>query len=629
MRAGSLCSWGKYGVVIGLLCFNPKALRSQTQHTDLGGGERHSKMLDPGMLPDWLATGKFRSARWDGGPIEAEKGVLSGWADYKEGDPIRMLEATRDWYNPRTIEYLKVAHINWAWVTWSNGFSPATEQQQRSLLTRYIRLCHENQIHVAAYISIGNIFWRDMFEHIPSSRAWVKRDFGGGPLFYSHPNRYMADITNPDWIALQKERVGAAVRAGADALWVDNTFSYYRMQDVSHLLDVLYETAAESNSHFVIMSNYNQGIYTWGRLQNGITTEDGDEPGYYTDKKKPYLVTNSGLLRYNLGIAEGWRPVSIEDGRRHNGDRMLTPMKPHKWQLAIAECAMNHAALELYFEGRFLHDVYFRTPEAIESLGAIGKYNAFLERNEQYLVQPQSMSQVAVLSDATDTIVPYLNQLAANRLDYDVVFNYQSPSKERLSRYKAIILPNTNPLSSAWRNVLETWVHEDGGLLILVEDASLFSPENTSTNDGSVTGTLLGVTKNRLPSTMQMWPRGKGTVIYLPKLPPAEGMLSVVREARKLTAPVEVEPHLAVLSTVAYQAKWQRVILQLVNYRQRSEKGIHVTVRVPVERVDSFSPDSGGQTRLALHTTGERSTFVVPELQTYDLVVIELKHKLN
>ena len=179
-------------MLIGLLCFNSHALRSQTQQVDPRGGTLQSKMLDPSMIPDWLGTGKFRSARWDGGPIEAEKGILSGWADYKEGDPIRMLEATRDWYNPRTIEYLKLARINWAWVTWSNGFSPATDQKQRDLLGRYIRLCRENQIHVAAYISIGNIFWRDMFEQIPSSSSWVKRDVGGGPLFYSRPNRYMA-----------------------------------------------------------------------------------------------------------------------------------------------------------------------------------------------------------------------------------------------------------------------------------------------------------------------------------------------------------------------------------------------------------------------------------------------------
>ncbi len=120
------------------------------------------------------------------------------------------------------------------------------------------------------------------------------------------------------------------------------------------------------------MSNYNQGIYTWQRLQNGVTTEDGNEPGYYTDKDKPYMVTNAGLLRYNYGVSEGWRPVSMEDGLRHNGDRMLNSMQPEKWQLAIAECAMYHASLEAYFEGRSLRDVYFGCPGGHGGLASHG-----------------------------------------------------------------------------------------------------------------------------------------------------------------------------------------------------------------------------------------------------------------
>ena len=69
-------------------------------------------ILDPASVPAWFQTGKFRSARWDGGPIEAEKGVLSHWVNYTEDDPRQILQATRDWYNPRTVELLRMAHIN-------------------------------------------------------------------------------------------------------------------------------------------------------------------------------------------------------------------------------------------------------------------------------------------------------------------------------------------------------------------------------------------------------------------------------------------------------------------------------------------------------------------------------------
>lgn len=417
----------KAGVVAIFVCSSwmcasiPALIAQITKDSRYAHPSAQFKVVDRATVPSWLQTGRFRSARWDGGPIEAEKGILSGWADYTEDDPIGILQATRDWYNPRTVEFLKIAHINWAWVTWSNGFSTATEQQQRDILSRYINLCHQSHIRVSAYISIGNMFWKDMFEHISSSTSWVKHDYRGGPVFYGRPNRYMADIANPSWIALQKERVEAAVRAGADGLWIDNTFDYYREQDVARLIEILYGVAAKINPHFVIMSNYNEGIYTWGKIQNGITTEDGEEPGYYTDKSTPYLITNAGLLRYNYGVGEGWRPVSVEDGRRHNADRMMTSMRPQKSQLAIAESAMYHVSQEAYFEGRFLRNLYFGVPEAMTVLRAIGTYNEFLEQKEEYYTQPQSLSQVAILSDTTDTVVPYLNQLSATNLNSDLL----------------------------------------------------------------------------------------------------------------------------------------------------------------------------------------------------------------
>ena len=280
-------------------------------------------ILDPASVPPWFQTGKFRSARWDGGPIEATKGMLSHWINYTEDDPRQVLQATRDWYNPKTIELLRMAHINWAWVTWSNGFSPATERKQWELLGTYIKMCHESHIRVAAYISVANMFWKDMLENVPGSLGWVQRDFQGAPLFYGRPNRYMADIRNAEWIDLEKARVRAAVQAGADALWIDNTFSYHGEENVAHLIDALYDEAVRTNPHFVIMSNYNQRIYTWGKLQNAVSTEDGQEPGYYTDKQPPYLVTNAGLLRHSYAVGEGWRPVSMEDGGRHWGDRTV------------------------------------------------------------------------------------------------------------------------------------------------------------------------------------------------------------------------------------------------------------------------------------------------------------------
>jgi hypothetical protein len=93
-----------------------------------GGGQPAADMT----LPPWAARGQIRFARWDGGALETVKGPLSGW--YYMPHP-QSIEFTTNWYaDGRGIELLLAAGINCIWVTFSNGFSLATElPQQRQL----------------------------------------------------------------------------------------------------------------------------------------------------------------------------------------------------------------------------------------------------------------------------------------------------------------------------------------------------------------------------------------------------------------------------------------------------------------------------------------------------------------
>ena len=582
-------------------------------------------ILNPSTVPRWFQTGRFRSARWDGGPIEAEKGELTGWANFARDDRRQVLQATRDWYNPRTIEFLKQAHINWAWVTWSNGFSPATERAQQETLARYIELCHQNNIRIAAYFSVGNMFWKDMFEKVPESISWVDRLEDGSPRFYAHPNRYMADIGNPGWLDLERQRVEAATRAGADAFWIDNTFGYEGVEKVTHFLDAVYEAAARINPAIVVMSNYNRQILTWGRLQNGVTTEDGGEPGYYPeDRQGPALVTNAGILRHEFAVGEGWRPVSVEFGGRHQGERMTTPLAPAHWQLAIAECAMYGVSLEPYFEGMFLRDLYFGVPEARRGLDAIGQYNAFLEQQEEYYTHPQSTARVAILSDTTDEVIPLLGSLSSENLNYEVKFNYQQP--ESLERYKVIVLPHTNPLPAAWTQALDKWT-DGGGTLIAVQDASLFAPGASATDAEMGLAGVLGISRRALPSTAHENKHGKGLALYLPQSPPVSELLKLIRSRLGDSELVQVERRPPLLSNVVSQPEYSRTVVHLLNYRQDRQTNIRLRGRFPLAKVEILSPDALNSKEAAVIRRGEEWEVVVPELQTYDLVVMQAGHK--
>jgi hypothetical protein len=573
-------------------------------------------------LPDWARTGRFRVTRWDGGPIEAEKGRLSGWPHFTLRDEKGVMAATRDWYNPRTVELLKTAHLNWAWVTWSVGFSHHTEKPQWEQVRRYIEECHRSGIKVTAYISVGNMFWKEMFQNEPASRGWVEMLPEGSPRFYRFPHRYMADITSREWLDYVRARVREAINAGADGFWVDNTFAYHGAHNVERFLAEVYEEASKAGRKIVIESNYNQSIYTWARFQNGVTTEDGQEPGYYPDDSEAMrLVTNAGLLRYQWGISASWRPVSAEYGRPHRGDRYTTPMEPRKWQLALAECAAFQASLEPAFEGMLLRDLYFGETKAQEKLKAIGHYNAFLEQYEEYSTDPQSAAKIAVLADTTDRLIPMLNQLSSLNLQYDVVFNYQEPVAERLKQYAVVLLPHTNPVSNRLSATLQQYAR-DGGSLVAIQDASMFPMRDESRPDMGL-AEALGISARQLPVERKTTSFGSGKTVYYPAPPDVSALAAELKQIAADSEILTVKAPPGVLFNVVRQEKENRLILHLLNYTQQKTKGIAVRVRGQVKAVRVLSPDVAPST-VIVKSEGGFSQFEAPELLTYDLVVISL-----
>ena len=205
-----------------------------------------------------------------------------------------------------------------------------------------------------------------------------------------------------------------------------------------------------------------------------------------------------------------------------------------------------------------------------------------------------------------------------------MIFNYQIPREEHLKQYKVIVLPNTNPLSRDWCDVLAKWVREDGGTLIVVQDASLFSSRPVPSNQDFGLGKILGISRRELPTSMKVTSRGLGSAVYLPNQLSAGEMFSLIQNYLKQSELVRVELRDAILSNVAYQPKDQRIVLHLLNYRQELERNIQVEVGVPVEKIEIMSPDRLSESKVQVLRHGGNWEIVIPELKTYDVVVIYL-----
>ncbi len=522
-------------------------------------------------VPEWARTGQFTFARWDGGPIEVSKGVLSGWPGFVVPDP-QVISATTHIYDPATIALLERAHVNWIWVTWSVGFSNETEAAQQALLRTYIEECHRHGIHVTAYMSIGNIFWQDMFAQVPESRDWVLR-INGEPVPYGTADyaavgevtRYLADLSLEGWQQYTLARVVAAVEAGADGIMFDNSSSYYSRELLQQFTArALYE-ARKKNPQILLSSNYGRQMLIAARAENALTSEQGWEPGTFGSpgpapdrwNSSPdfipvsggLLVLNAGLLRTLWAVSQGWRPVGLEYGNRHSGDRFLNTLSPAHQKLALAECAAFHAANEQYHESSTLRELYFGEQAGIENWDAVADYNAFLQKYAQFYQEPISLAGIAVIVDAAVEDIAFLNELAARNLIYDVVFE-QDAKPEILARYPIVLGAPSVPLRSGWRRYQNTIQAE-------IEAAS---------------------------------PVG-------------------------VTAPDSVIINL-------HAQRTGRTVVHLLNYGDTAVLDIDLKVRGRFSSVRLFSPDIDARS-LPAYSDGQFTEIRIPELRIYDLVVFD------
>jgi len=553
---------------------NPKSLRALALCVALPiavGCQQGAQNVD-GAVPEWARTGNFTFARWDGGPLEVSKGVLSGWPGFVVPDP-QVIYATTHLYDPATIELLERAHVNWIWVTWSVGFSNETEAAQQAILRKYIEECHRHGIHVTAYISISNIFWQDMFANVPESKDWLLR-INGQPVPYGTADyaavgqvtRYLADLSLEAWQEYTLARVLAAVDAGADAIMFDNAASVYSRALLEQFTARALSEARKKNPQVLLSSNYGRDMVIAARVENALTSEQGWEPGIFDSQGQPpdrwnssadfvkvsggWLALNAGLLRTLWAVSQGVRPVAVEYGSRHSGDRFLNLLPPAHQKLALAECAAFHAANEQYHESTTLRELFFGEGPAIENWDAVAQYNAFFQRYAEFYREPISLAGIAVIVDSAVTDIAFLDELAARNLIYDVVFE-QDANPATLAKYHIVLAAPSVPLRSGWRR----YEHETPAELVAASPVSVTAPDS-------------------------------------------------------------------VVMNIQWDPRAGRLLVHLLNYADTRVLDVDLKVPGQFSRARLFSPDVDAGS-VPVYSDGQFTQVRIPELRIYDLVVLD------
>ncbi|MGD1100770.1 MAG: alpha-amylase family protein [Terriglobia bacterium] len=577
----------------------------------------------PDSIPAWAKPGTIRFARWDGGRIETVKAMLSGWPGFNPPIPDNVYTMT-NWYDPQTIHLLRDAGVNMVWVTFSNGFSIPTEQKHQEQLRRYIAECHRQGIHVMAYESIANIFWEDMFEHVPESRDWIQMGADGKPVPYGSGDytkmgrvtRYMADLGNLQWREYMKKRVALAIDAGADGVMYDNNFG-------SHLVDIyqdIYRYGVARKKDFLLMGNFHQNSYVLNRLTNCMTTEDGAEPGVYDEAHLQgrrgrmdatalvpvdhgRLVTNVGLFRIYNALSQGWKPMLVEDGGREVGQRETTPMAAERQQLALAEAMSFNVSMELFSEGAFARNLFENDPSAMDIWRAIGSYNRFFAEHEQYYTGTKSVAPVAVVLDDRSESVPLLDGLASRHMLFDVIYE-SDLTAEKLASYQVVALLTARTVRQRTLSALETYVTNGGRIIAAGEAATL-----------DETG------QKRAQPEWFGKQRGKGKCTYYEQIPPLDDLSKTLRDAAG-PGPIQVEAPPGVLYNIVQQPAAGRTLIHFLNYTLKPSGEIKVVSQRKYARISLFSPDSPQAVQLSI-PPGAPAELKVPSVRVYSLLVME------
>ena len=429
----------------------------------------------PEDVPPWAEQGNFRFIRVDGGQIERWKAERTWWGKKISAQEKDVLSHIYDRDFEQMLGLLKDAEFNWIWITWSSGWSLRDEEENRENLKKVIVRCHENGIHVSAYLSASNMFRKSAFRDDPETKnygLWMH----GIPMFYAGPtktdlqiswDRRLADARKSGWRAYLLKKAALAVNAGVDAIMWDNMIGYN--DGLAQLLDDtqrMAERKAQQTGRPKVMVYANvhisPGRFAMNDINDAIWEEDGkDTPGVWNGK---WQVDNARKIKFLSGEKQPWQPLMYENDIYHCGHRELCIPSPAEQKLSIAEAYAFGAATSRNIEGRFLSALIKGEPDAREAWTAIAQYNHFLVEHQDLYHQTVPAARIALISAEPHN--PLADEFLKRSVFFETKVLAHLDKGIPLGRFKVLVMPaDLTKLSNQQKARLDTFT-ASGGVII-------------------------------------------------------------------------------------------------------------------------------------------------------------------
>lgn len=570
------------------------------------------------QLPVWLQQGRFRFARFDGGPIEVQKTRRSAWGmrfTPEEQKVLANLYGIHE-YGPHMANLLVKAHVNFVWVTYSVGFSWEDESPQRALVREITRLLHERGIKVAAYMDAHSIFWQSMFRDVPQSVRWLMFDSKGLPYRYSGGRdalRYIANLDDPGWVRYEEKRVSGAIDDGMDAIFFDNTGNPdWSSNEAEAAFFTKIRRFIHNQKHSTIPTFSNFGLSpsraALNRYMDFTFNESWVEPGVWG---KEWQVSNIRRTRYMRGLLPPHKPFITEYSLFHGGNRSTEFLKAKSEALSIAEAAAFGSAYTWDMEGPFDAALINQDRKAMHSWSAISRYNGFLANHEAFYVGAENVTPLAVLLPdsfkpgfAWTSPDPLIDLLSRQSVLYAIKLA-KDETAQGLRAYAGIIIPSYESLSSEEKKNVRDYAMGGGKVYAF----------------GEMAGAHQGFTAFSDANILPKLGRDKAA---------DEQVIAKVDRLAQGATQVRLATHSHVLANVTTLDHHQEVVLHLLNYDSKPTQDLEIQLTLGKEfggvvgkSARLLSPDPHTTTLQNARWKGNTFAATLPSLQRYALIVLK------
>ncbi len=616
-----------------------------------------------------------------------------------------------------TLRRLKAQGIEVFHTHLYKGFGMAAEMPEMEQTKRTAEIAHRLGLKVDTYIQWDSLMYETFFAEEPRARNWIQRDAYGRPILltygYQQSYRYRPCFANQEYLDYLKKIVRyAAEEVKTDFIHFDN-FDLNPEPDSCHdetctrgfraYLNHKYTPAQqkerfgfenvdyvnppewnESNPPSGMQIIYDPAIQEWIDYRCQVMADALRQMAAYAKSMNPEVVIeinphgitggnraweagldHSRLLKWTQAF---WTEESVDPGFGADG-RLLSHIRSYKLARSYGNVLMTYISENpiAMAEGlAFNQTIGFAGTDPLTP--GMLRYIEFYRKNRELFVGSQDVANVAVLrsypsitynqrSVQVATILVEQALIQA-RIPFDLIFDEHLGN---LSKYKVLVLPETECLSDLQLALIRKFVAGGGGL-VATGQAGRYDQWRRLRVVPGLKGLIdkQPAARDYEEEVATVEARGapvrkgyeKGRVVYIPavrfdgslpefgkyfqvdprfwKLPKNAGEITDgVRWAARDEIPVEVSGPPYLVANVVEQPGKRRMMVHLVNYNAKKSavaERVEVTCRIPAGRsakgIRIYTPDALGPETAAMTSNGREVTFAV-SVKTYSVAVVE------